>query len=111
MALAADITAAAGCWLSRQGDPTTFFHLVLKNPLTRQIRWNTQITPRFFCKGRNLRPQSKYALQAPPPGHQEDLRCQLKIRCRIRCSPGSAGLLPSAEIGRASCRGRVCQYV
>src|SRR3546814_8144809 len=86
MALAADITAASVCWLSRQGDPTTFFHLVLKNPLTRQIRWNTQITPRFFCKGRNLRPQSKYALQAPPPGHQADLRCQLKIRCRIRRS-------------------------
>ena len=80
MALAADITAAAVCWLSRQGDPTTFFHLVLKNPLTRQIRWSTQIIPRFLCRGRNLRPQSKDALQAPPPEHQANLRRQLKNR-------------------------------
>src|SRR3546814_5914451 len=83
MALAADITAAADCWLSRQGDPATFFPLVLKHPLTRQIRWNTQITPRFFCMRRNFRPQSKYALQAPPPGHQATLRLQLQICCRL----------------------------
>src|SRR3546814_13453198 len=89
MALAADITAAAVCWLSRQGDPTTFFHLVLKNPLTRQIRWNTQITPRFFCKGRNSRPQSTYALQAPPPGRSEERRVgkECVSTCKSRWLP------------------------
>src|SRR3546814_13968559 len=95
MALAADITAAAVCWPSRQGDPTTFFHLVLKNPLTRQIRWKTQITPRFFCKWRNLSPKSKYALQSPPPDHHADLIFQLKLLFRHRNSTGSAGWRPS----------------